>query len=117
MSEADERGVDWEKDYAVNIPLGTHIKVYWTGERRWFVGVIDNARKEDGKRIHHVTYRDGDKKWHHLPSEWWLKVKDTVKEKAEKTAAKAAVVLLSPSPRRGRQAASITPFARRWVST
>ena len=44
MSEADEEVEDWEKDYAGNIPLGTHIKVYWTGERRWFVGVIDNAR-------------------------------------------------------------------------
>ena len=82
--------VTWERDYQLNIPLGSLVKVFWTGEKRWFFGVIDETRREDGKRIHHVTYKDGDKKWHHLPSEWWLQVKDVAKEKAEKAAAKAA---------------------------
>ena len=80
----------WERDYQLSIPLGSLVKVFWTGERRWFFGVIDDTRREDGKRIHHVTYRDGDKKWHHLPSEFWLQVKDMAKEKAEKAAVKAA---------------------------
>ena len=46
--------------------LNSTVRVYWTKERRWFRGTIDGEREEDGDRIHHVTYDDGDTKWHHL---------------------------------------------------
>ena len=83
----------------VVIPLGSRVKVFWTGERRWFFGVVDQTRREDGKRIHHVTYEDGDKKWHHLASESWLHVEDVEEPgKAERVAAKAT----TRAPRRGR---------------
>ena len=68
--------VDIASVAVVVIPLGSRVKVFWTGERRWFFGVVDQSRREDGKRIHHVTYEDGDKKWHHLASESWLQVED-----------------------------------------
>ena len=47
------------------------IRVYWTDERRWFRGVVDNVRESHvanfGTRaVHHVTYADGDKRWHVL---------------------------------------------------
>ena len=86
--------ITWERDYQLNVPLGSRVKVFWTGERRWFFGVIDDTRLDADKtrRIHHVTYNDGDRKWHHLPSELWLHVKDAAKEKAEKQAEEAAAM-------------------------
>mgnify|MGYP006131266605 CR=1 FL=1 len=87
----DEDYTDPATDYATSdaVPRHTKIKVYWTGERRWFFGVVDDVAEEDGKRIHHVTYNDGDTKWHHLPSEWWLQIPETAKEKAAKAKAEA----------------------------
>ena len=60
----------------VSVGLGSLVKVYWSGERRWFQGLVDETREDrNGKRMHHVSYEDGDTKWHHLPSVKWLQVK------------------------------------------
>ena len=53
--------------------LGRKLRVYWSAEGKWFDGVVDGNRKEQkrGRWIHHVTYTDGDDRWHHLPSMDW----------------------------------------------
>ena len=65
----------------VSVGLGSLVKVYWSGERRWYQGLVDETREDrNGKRMHHVSYEDGDTKWHHLPSVEWLHVKSTDEE-------------------------------------
>ena len=53
--------------------LPVEIRVHWPEEKDWFTGVVDAVRLEkgSGRRLHHVTYADGDKLWHHLPDETW----------------------------------------------
>ena len=50
--------------------IGATVRVYWSEEKKWYSGVVDKSRHEDvaGSRreVHHVTYKDGDKKWHVL---------------------------------------------------
>ena len=79
---------------AMDPDKGAKIRVFWTGEKRWYRGSVDGARKESGKVIHHVVYEDGDRKWHHLPSEIWLY---TEQPKASKRT-RAAMVLRQRAP-------------------
>lgn len=66
-----------------SVTLGSLIKVYWSGERRWFVGSVNDTRENGhGQRMHHVSYQDGDTKWHHLPSVRWLQVQFVAEEAA-----------------------------------
>ena len=54
--------------------LGTELRVWWSAEGQWFDGVVDGKRMEQkrgGRWIHHITYMDGDDRWHHLPSMDW----------------------------------------------
>ena len=116
-SNDDEAYTDAAADYVGDgIPRNTKIKVYWTGERRWFVGVVDDVAEEDGKRIHHVTYNDGDTKWHHLPSEWWLQVPETAKEKAAKAKAKAEAEMRAAERAAAERAAAERAAAERAVA-
>ena len=65
----------------VSVGLGSLVKVYWSGDRRWYQGSVDETREDrNGKRMHHVSYEDGDTEWHHLPSVEWLQVKSTDEE-------------------------------------
>ena len=45
--------------------VGLNVQVTWRGNNR-FKGTIDQYRSADGK--HHITYRDGDKRWYKLRS-------------------------------------------------
>ena len=65
--------------------LGTKLRVYWGAEGKWFDGVVDAKRKEQkrGRWIHHVTYTDGDDRWHHLPSMDWTPQLATKPKRAE----------------------------------
>ena len=58
------------------VPSGTRLRVYWTGERRWYKGVVTASRVEESRRIHHIKYDDGDSKWHDLGEEIWLLLDD-----------------------------------------
>ena len=54
--------------------VGEEVQVWWSAEAQWFDGVVDGKRKEPKKRgrwLHHVTYIDGDERWHHLPAMVW----------------------------------------------
>ena len=53
---------------------GSRLRVYWTGEKRWFKGVITAVNREEGRRIFQITYDDGDVKWHDLAEEFWLRL-------------------------------------------
>ena len=57
---------------AIDPPIGARVRIYWTGEKRWFKGVVTKKQYEDGHSIHHVKYDDGDTKWHDLREEIWL---------------------------------------------
>ena len=68
----------------INVPLGSLIKVFWPGERRWFLGLVGKTREDRyGKQVHHISYQDGDTKWHHLPSVRWLQVQSTDEAEVE----------------------------------
>ena len=65
----------------VSVVLGSHVKVYWSGQRCWYLGLVDDTREDrNGKRMHHVSYEDGDTAWHHLPSVGWLQAKSMDEE-------------------------------------
>lgn len=64
--------------------MGSRVRVFWTGERRWFKGVCGKSTVEGGRTIHKVTYDDGDVKWHDLTEEIWLSEPDA-KSKTSKT--------------------------------
>lgn len=65
--------------------LGTELRVWWSAEGQWFDGVVDGKRMEQkrGRWIHHVTYTDGDDRWHHLPSMDWTAQLATNLERAK----------------------------------
>lgn len=65
---------------AIDVPdgpkLGSKVKVWWTGESRWFKGVVDDVKiQKSGRTLHHISYDDGDDQWHHLPSLHWVAAK------------------------------------------
>ena len=43
--------------------MGARVKVYWADNSSWFTGVVDIYNAALG---YHVSYADGDKKWHQL---------------------------------------------------
>ena len=45
------------------------IRVYWSEEKKWFTGTIDDTDWEGDDLVHHVSYTDGDKRWHNLEKE------------------------------------------------
>ena len=54
--------------------LPVDIEIYWPGDKAWYAGTIDRVRVEKSgamRRLHHVSYNDGDKLWHHLATEEW----------------------------------------------
>lgn len=56
--------------------LGSKVKVWWTGESRWFKGIVDDVKtQKNGRMLHHISYDDGDDHWHHLPSLHWVAAK------------------------------------------
>ena len=44
--------------------VGARIRVHWPAERKWYKGNIDRILTQDGGRIFHVAYDDGDDEWH-----------------------------------------------------
>ena len=59
------------------LPNCTYIKVYWTFEKRYFVGCVMGSQWNGIQRIHDILYSDGDRKWHYLPCEFWLERDDS----------------------------------------
>ena len=72
---------------------GSRLRVYWTGEKRWFKGVITAVNREEGRRIFQITYDDGDVKWHDLAEEFWLRLGGE-----KKAAATGAAAAAKPKP-------------------
>ena len=62
--------------------VGTRLRVYWVGERKWYRGVVAKCTTEADKKIHHIVYDDGDSKWHDLAEEIWLELAASSKAKA-----------------------------------
>ena len=50
--------------------VGAKVKVLWADNCRWYKGVVD---RYDAARGYHISYADGDQKWHKLdqPGEMW----------------------------------------------
>ena len=46
--------------------IGKRLKLYWSGDRRWFKGEIVRFRCKRGERMHTVQYDDGDVEEHDL---------------------------------------------------
>ena len=47
--------------------VGQRLRVWWTGERKWFAGVVRACSQEAGRPIHEVLYEaDGAARWHRL---------------------------------------------------
>ena len=63
--------------------VGASVKVWWGGDSKWFVGVVD--RYDAACRSHYICYTDGDRKWH------------TLDGTGEEVRYRAAVCMLSPS--------------------
>jgi hypothetical protein len=83
----------------VGVVLGSHVKVYWSGARRWYLGLVDEIREDrNGKRMHHVSYQDGDTKWHHLPSVGWQQVESDEEAPLAAVAASQESVPMGASP-------------------
>ena len=55
-------------------PVGTRLRVFWEGDKRWFKGVVAQYSFENGRRIHKINYDDGDIEWLNLADECWLEV-------------------------------------------
>lgn len=54
------------------VPLvGERVRVYWTGEMRFYQGTIAAAEVAGGRLKHRVRYDDGDDQWHDLADEIW----------------------------------------------
>ena len=51
--------------------IGAELRVWWSAEGQWFDGVVDGKQIEQRRWLHHITYTDGDDRWHHLPSMDW----------------------------------------------
>ena len=51
--------------------VGSAVRVFWGGDEKWYEGRVDAWDARSG--THHITYTDGDKKWHRLshPAEVW----------------------------------------------
>ena len=47
--------------------IGRKIEVWWTKERRYYMGTVDDVCMENGAVVHHVFYpEDDDQQWHRL---------------------------------------------------
>ena len=44
--------------------VGAKIKVWWSGNKKFFKGTVDQYNAVSNQ--HHVSYEDGDEKWHAL---------------------------------------------------
>ena len=44
--------------------VGARVKVWWGGDCKWFMGVVD--RYDAARHSHYIRYADGDQKWHEL---------------------------------------------------
>ena len=50
--------------------VGTRLRVFWVGEKRWFKGVVTKSTTDvDSIVVHQIKYDDGDTKWHNLGEE------------------------------------------------
>ena len=61
--------------------IEARIRVFWTGERRWFKGTVTKATTEGGKTIHRILYDDMEVRWHDLADEIWLLLTGKAAEK------------------------------------
>ena len=63
-----DRGDASDRTPAPDGRVGASVRVYWSREKRWFSGVVDEVRSHGHPRRaeHHVTYDDGDARWHVL---------------------------------------------------
>ena len=60
-----------------SLQVGQRVRVYWTGERQHYEGVIVNLGKERGRVIHEVQYDDGHNLWHDMANESWQLLDET----------------------------------------
>ena len=61
--------------------VGKQVKVYWSGDRRWYKGTV---RGYDVKKGHDIKYEDGEEKHHFLDGEdekWQLVAAKTRKRR------------------------------------
>ena len=84
-----------------DVVKGSRLRVYWTGEKRWFKGVITAVNREEGRRIFQITYDDGDVKWHDLAEEFWLRLGGD-----KKAAATGGAAAAKPKPALAAKAAA-----------
>jgi hypothetical protein len=100
----------------MSLELGTAVRVYWTQEKRWFNGVVGKSRTDEvaGRRreVHHVTYSDGDKKWHVLTGgdaqaeAWERRETSRSRSPAKSPRAKASPKRAKASPKRTKSPAA-----------
>ena len=52
-----------------DVRISRRVEVYWQGSDMWFPGYIDDQRTRGGRVEFHISYNDGEKKWHVLQDE------------------------------------------------
>ena len=52
-----------------DVRISRRVEVYWQGSDMWFPGYIDDQRTRGGRVELHISYDDGEKKWHALQDE------------------------------------------------
>ena len=52
-----------------DVRISRRVEVYWQGSDMWFPGYIDDQRTRGGRVELHISYNDGEKKWHVLQDE------------------------------------------------
>ena len=60
--DAEEMATDNEGPNKMQLPYP--VTVLWPGDKQWYEGVVDRVRVEktgNKRRLHHITYSDGDK--------------------------------------------------------
>ena len=79
--------------------FGARVRVFWTGERRWFKGTVGRSTKENGCKIYSIVYDDGDTQWHDMTQEIWLSEPTGKAKTAGKSAAAASpAAAAKPTP-------------------
>ena len=51
--------------------IGSRVRVFWPAEQAWFAGNVERAIVQDGRRIYHVAYDDGQSEWRELGVARW----------------------------------------------
>ena len=94
---------------ADDVAKGTRLRVYWTGEKRWYRGVITSSRVEEGRRIFQIAYDDGDLKWHDLSQEFWLRMSAEKKVASKPKAVAKPAAASRPASKSSHKASAAKP--------